>query len=131
MKDRKHYVVTDKDRKYWKYWDDYLEEHYFKRIKDMGRDPLTEFRRLLAEDDFEDLSLYKAKTLAIRHNFSDQLVADEIRPYKYGPKRVDYHIQLRRDVFWGAEEWASDDPSVKPSFYTKDGLHQEFKIITD
>ena len=118
MKDRKYVVVTKKDEEYWKYWDDYLEEHYFKRIKDMGRNPLTEFRRLLAEDDMEDLSLYKAKTLAIRHNFSDKIVADEIRPYKYGPKRVDYHTQLRRDAFWGAEEWASDDPSVKPSFFT-------------
>ena len=117
MKDRKYVGVTKKDEEYWKYWDDYLEEYYFKRIKDMGRDPLTEFRRLLAEDDMEDLSLYKAKTLAHRHNFSDQLVADEIRPYKYGPKRVAYHIQLRIDTFWGAEEWASDGISIKPSYF--------------
>ena len=107
-----------KNQEDWRQLDRDLEEYYFKRIKDLGRDPLTEFRRLLAEDKYEDLSLYKAKKLAIRHNFSDQIVADEIRPYKYGPKRVDYHIQLRRDTFWGAEEWASDDPSVKPSFYT-------------
>ena len=118
MKDRRYTVVTDKDRENWEQWTGYLEEYYFKRVKDLGIDPLKEFRRLLAEDDMEDLSLYKAKTLAQRHNFSDQLVADEIRPYKYGPKRVDYHEQLRVDPFWGAEEWASEDTSVKPSFYT-------------
>ena len=118
MRDRRYAVVTDKDRQYWKQWDEYLEEYYFKRVKDLGRDPLKEFRRLLAEDDFEDLSLYKAKRLAIRHNFSDQLVADEIRPYKYGPKRVSYYFLLQRDTYWGAEEWASDDTSVKPSFHT-------------
>ena len=117
MRDRRTFT-TDKDRENWKQINDELEEYYFKRIKDLGRDPLAEFKRLLAEEDMEDLSLYKAKTLAQRHNFSDQLVADEIRPYKYGPKRVFYHAQLRADTFWGAEEWASDDPSIKPSFFT-------------
>ena len=108
MKDRKRYVVTDKDRAYWKYWDDYLEEYYFKKIKDMGRDPLTEFRRLLAEDDMEDLSLHKAKKLAQIYNFSDQVIADAIRPYKYGPKRRVYYKQLIFDTFWGADH--TDQP---------------------
>tara|TARA_Y100001951_G_C11272333_1_gene259593 strand:+ start:874 stop:1239 length:366 start_codon:yes stop_codon:yes gene_type:complete len=115
VRDRRTFT-TNKDQEYWKQIDENLEEYYFKRVKDLGRDPLKEFRRLLAEDELEDLSLYKAKELAIRHNFSDQLVADEIRPYKYGPKRVSYYFLLQTDTFWGAEEWASDDPSVKPSF---------------
>ena len=109
-------MLSLKDQEDWRQLDRDLEEYYFKRIKAMGRDPLTEFRRLLAEDKYEDLSLYKAKKLAIRYNLSDQIVADEIRPYKYGPKRVDYHKQLRGDTFWGAEEWARGNQSVKPSF---------------
>ena len=118
MRDRKRYVVTDKDTADWKYREEYLDKYYFQRIKELKKDPLTEFKRLLAEDDLEDLSLYKAEKLARMYNFSNQLVADEIRPYKYGPRRRRYHQQLRLDRFWGAEEWASDDLGIKPSFFT-------------
>ena len=118
MRDRKRYVVTAKDTADWKYREEYLDKYYFQRIKELKKDPLTEFKRLLAEDDLEDLSLHKAKKLAQIYNFSDQVIADAIRPYKYGPKRVSYYFMLQRDTFWGAEEWASDDVSVKPSFFT-------------
>ena len=118
MRDRKYYSATDKDQEYSQYWKEYLEKYYFKKIADLKKDPLTEFKKLLAEDDMEDLSLYKAKELAIRHNFSDKVIADAIRPYKYGPKRRSYHEQLRFDRFWGQEEWDSKDTAIKASFRT-------------
>ncbi len=116
MKDRKYYI-TDKNQEYWKNLDEYFEKYYFKKIVDRKLDPLTEFKKLLAED-MEDFSLYKAKKLAIRYNLSEQVIADAIRPYKYGSKRRSYHKQLRADRFWGKEEWDSDDNTIKPSFFT-------------
>jgi len=117
VKDRKRYVVTDKDYQRWKYQEEYLDKYYFQKIKELKKDPLTEFKRLLGEDDLEEFSLHKAKKLAQVYNFSDQVVADAVRPYKHGPKRRRYHQQLRLDSFWGAEEWASDDKTIKASFF--------------
>ena len=106
MKDRKYYI-TDKDQEYWKNLDEYFEKYYFKKIVDRKLDPLTEFKKLLAED-MEDFSLYKAKKLAIRYNLSDQVIADAIRPYKYGPRRRAYHKQLNFDSFWRTDH--TDQP---------------------
>ena len=47
-------------------------------------EPIKLFRDCLAEDEFEENSLQKARLIASAHNFSDALIADEIRPYKYG-----------------------------------------------
>ena len=68
-------------------------------------DPIKLFRDCLAEDEFEDNSVQKARLIAATYNFSDEFIADEIRPYKYGPG-VNYHIanQLKWDTFWGHEE---------------------------
>ena len=77
-----------------------------KWLKDQGgADPIKLFRACLAEDEFEEWSLAKAKMIAFKHNFSDEFIADEIRPYKYGPG-VNYHTanQLKWDTFWGHEE---------------------------
>ena len=76
-------------------------------------DPIELFRACLAEDEFEEWSLAKAKMIAFKHNFSDKFIADEIRPYKYhditteaGPLDINYHTanQLKWDTFWGHEE---------------------------
>ena len=68
-------------------------------------DPIKLFRACLAEDEFEDNSLQKARLIASEHNFSDEFIADEIRPYNYGPA-VKPHTakQLKWDTFWGHEE---------------------------
>jgi len=77
-----------------------------KWLKDQGRaDPIKLFRACLAEDEFEEWSLAKAKMIAFKYNFSDEFIADEIRPYKYGAG-VNPHTakQLKWDTFWGHEE---------------------------
>ena len=63
------------------------------------------FRDCLAEDEFEENSIEKARLIASTHNFSDAFIADEIRPYKYGPD-VNPHTakQLKWDTIWGHEE---------------------------
>ena len=72
-------------------------------------DPIKLFRACLAEDEFEDNSLQKARLIASVNNFSDAFIADEIRPYKYhqittsvGPLDINYHTanQLKWDTFW-------------------------------
>ena len=90
------------------------EELLKKWLKDQGRaDPIKLFRACLAEDEFEEWSLAKAKMIAFKYNFSDEFIADEIRPYKYhtittevGPLDINYHTanQLKWDTFWGHEE---------------------------
>ena len=68
-------------------------------------DPIKLFRACLAEDEFEENSLQKARLIASKHNFSDEFIADEIRPYKYGPNVNQYMAnQLKWDTFWGHEE---------------------------
>ena len=82
------------------------EELLKKWLKDQGRaDPIKLFRACLAEDEFEEWSLAKAKMIAFKYNFSDEFIADEIRPYKYGPD-VNPHTakQLKWDTIWGHEE---------------------------
>ena len=77
-----------------------------KWLKDQGgADPIKLFRACLAEDEFEEWSLAKAKMIAFKYNFSDEFIADEIRPYKYGAG-VNPHTakQLKWDTFWGHEE---------------------------
>ena len=68
-------------------------------------DPIKLFRACLAEDEFEDNSLQKARLIASEHSFSDEFIADEMRPYKYGTD-VKPHMakQLKWDTFWGHEE---------------------------
>ena len=68
-------------------------------------DPIKLFRACLAEDEFEDNSLQKARLISRENNFSDAFIADEIRHYKYGPN-VNLHMakQLKWDTFWGHEE---------------------------
>lgn len=58
---------------------------------------LKEFYKLLKRG--EDFYWSRAKDIAIEYNFSDELVADAIRPYK----KTNY--QLKLDSFWGAEDW--------------------------
>ena len=67
--------------------------------------PIKLFRDCLAEDEFEENSLQKARLIASTHNFSDEFIADEIRPYKYGAD-VNPHTakQLKWCTFWGHEE---------------------------
>ena len=68
-------------------------------------DPIKLFRACLAEDEFEENSFQKARLIATKHNFSDEFIADEIRPYKYGPDVNPYMAkQLKWDTFWGHEE---------------------------
>ena len=68
-------------------------------------DPIKLFRACLAEDEFEDNSLQKARLISRENNFSDAFIADEIRPYKYGPNVNLYMAkQLKWDTFWGHEE---------------------------
>ena len=68
-------------------------------------DPIKLFRACLAEDEFEENSLQKARLIARENNFTDKFIADEIRPYKYGPN-VNPHMakQLKWDTIWGHEE---------------------------
>ena len=70
-------------------------------------DTIKLFRACLAEDEFEDNSLQKARLISRENNFSDAFIADEIRPYKYGAG-VNPHTakQLKWDTFWGHEEWS-------------------------
>ena len=69
-------------------------------------DPLKEFYRLIDSD--EPYCLHKAKAIAIEHNFSDEVIADAIRPYKTVDPRNNYvNFQLRVDSFWSKQEWAN------------------------
>ena len=68
-------------------------------------EPKKLFRACLAEDEFEDNSVQQARLIATEHNFSDEFIADEIRPYKYGPNANPHRAkQLKWDTFWGHEE---------------------------
>ena len=69
---------------------------------------LKEFHRLI-KSEHEDYSLLKAKKIAFKYNFSDQIVADAIRPYKAK------NYQLRLDTFWGAEEWKNKLNNTDPT----------------
>ena len=73
--------------------------------KNRNADPVKLFRDCLAEDEFEENSFQKARLIASAHNFSDEFIADEIRPYKYGAD-VNLHTakQLKWDTIWGHEE---------------------------
>jgi len=73
----------------------YLEE-WFKYIKPENAREV--FIKLLAEQDYVAYSLLKAKMIAQRHNFTDQYVAEAIKPYYNTSNAFD---QLRGDTFWG------------------------------
>jgi len=90
--DYKRYLETQERLKRWLHNNRHVE-------------PIKLFRACLAEDEFEDNSIQKARLIASVHNFSDAFIADEIRPYKYGAG-VNPHTakQLKWDTFWGHEE---------------------------
>ena len=56
------------------------------------------FNRMLLDQDKEQYSLLKAKTIAQRHNFSDEFVRKAIEPYYSSGEAL---CQLRCDTFWG------------------------------
>lgn len=56
------------------------------------------FNRMLVNQDKEQFSLLKAKTIAQRHNFSDEFIRRAIEPYYSSSEAF---CQLRGDTFWG------------------------------
>ena len=96
--------MTEGDVVRGKQQDRYLELWY--KYKVTNKNSIEVFRELLAEPDYETFSLLKAKMVAQRHEFTDEFIANEIRPYKHGPKKVSYYKQLLMDTFWNAEEFA-------------------------
>ena len=56
------------------------------------------FNRMLLDQDKEPHSLLKAKTIAQRHNFSDEFIRKAIAPYYSSGEAF---CQLRGDTFWG------------------------------
>ena len=56
------------------------------------------FNRMLLDQDKEQYSLLKAKTIAQRHNFSDEFIRRAIEPYYSSGEAF---CQLRGDTFWG------------------------------
>ena len=95
--DHKRYLETQEKLKRWLHNNRHVE-------------PKELFRACLAEDEFEDNSLQKARLIASEHNFSDEFIADEIRPYKYGPNANPHKAkQLKCDTFWGHEERTGKD----------------------
>jgi len=73
----------------------YLEEWY-KYIT--PENAVKIFYKLLAEDDYGNYSLLKAKMIAQRQDFSDVFVTEAIKPYYNTSNAFD---QLRGDSFWG------------------------------
>jgi hypothetical protein len=63
------------------------------------------FNRMLLDQDKEQYSLLKAKTIAQRHNFSDEFIRKAIAPYYSSGEAF---CQLRCDTFWG------DDKGFRP-----------------
>ena len=90
--DYKRHLETQEELKKWLHKNRHVE-------------PVKLFRACLAEDEFEENSLQKARLIARENNFTDKFIADEIRPYKYGPN-VNPHMakQLKWDTSWGHEE---------------------------
>ena len=90
--DYKRHLETQEELKKWLHKNRHVE-------------PVKLFRACLAEDEFEENSLQKARLIARENNFTDKFIADEIRPYKYGPN-VNPHMakQLKWDTIWGHEE---------------------------
>ena len=73
----------------------YIEEWYKYITPDNAE---HHFNRMLLDQDKEQYSLLKAKTIAQRHNFSDEFVRKAIEPYYSSGEAL---CQLRGDTLWG------------------------------
>ena len=88
-------MATDGDINRTKALNRYIEEWY-KYITPENAE--YHFNRMLLDQDKEQYSLLKAKTIAQRHNFSDEFIRRAIEPYYSSGKAF---CQLRGDTFWG------------------------------
>tara|TARA_E500000178_G_scaffold18409_1_gene17414 strand:- start:150 stop:449 length:300 start_codon:yes stop_codon:yes gene_type:complete len=88
-------MATDGDISRTKALNRYIEEWY-KYITPENAE--YHFNRMLLDQDKEQYSLLKAKTIAQRHNFSDEFIRRAIEPYYSSGEAF---CQLRGDTFWG------------------------------
>lgn len=88
-------MATDGDINRTKALNRYIEEWY-KYITPENAE--YHFNRMLIDQDKEQYSLLKAKTIAQRHNFSDEFIRRAIEPYYSSGEAF---CQLRGDTFWG------------------------------
>jgi|TARA_B100001057_G_scaffold420519_1_gene440932 hypothetical protein len=88
-------MATDGDINRTKALNRYIEEWY-KYITPENAE--YHFNRMLLDQDKEQYSLLKAKTIAQRHNFSDEFIRRAIEPYYSSGEAF---CQLRGDTFWG------------------------------
>ena len=88
-------MATDGDINRTKALNRYIEEWY-KYITPENAE--FHFNRMLLDQDKEQYSLLKAKTIAQRHNFSDEFIRRAIEPYYSSGEAF---CQLRGDTFWG------------------------------